>query len=79
MCSPLEVEPLRRALPGDVKLVTPGIRPTGASSDEQKRVMTPAMAAAAGSDFIVVGRPILKASNPPEAARGIISELSGQR
>ena len=77
VCSPLEVEPLRRALPRDVKLVTPGIRPAGASSDEQKRVMTPAMAAAAGSDFIVVGRPILKASNPPEAARGVISELSG--
>ena len=55
VCSPLEVEPLRRALPGDVKLVTPGIRPAGASSDEQKRVMTPAMAAAAGSDVMLYG------------------------
>jgi len=77
VCSPLEIESLRKILPENVKLVTPGIRPAGASADEQKRIMTPSMAARAGSNFIVVGRPILKASNPAQAARDIISELEG--
>jgi orotidine-5'-phosphate decarboxylase len=59
-----------------MQLVTPGIRPAGeAGSDDQKRVMTPADAARAGSTYIVVGRPILKAADPAAAAREILSEL----
>ena len=54
VCSPLEIEGLRSILPEDTVLVTPGIRPSGSSADEQKRIMTPADAARAGSDFIVV-------------------------
>ncbi len=78
VCSPLEVGLLRRALPADMKLVTPGIRPASeAGGDDQKRVMTPADAARAGSTHIVVGRPILKAADPAAAARAILAELSG--
>ena len=75
VCSPQETAALRSRLPAGVKLVTPGIRPAGASSDEQKRVMTPADAAAAGSDFIVVGRPILKSPDPAATVAGILAEL----
>lgn len=77
VCSPLEVALLRRVLPADVQLVTPGIRPAGeAGGDDQKRVMTPAEAARAGSSYIVVGRPILKAADPAAAARAVIAELN---
>jgi orotidine-5'-phosphate decarboxylase len=76
VCSPLEVELLRRTLPGSTQLVTPGIRPAGeGGGDDQKRVMTPADAARAGSSYIVVGRPILKAPDPAAAARAILAEL----
>ncbi len=77
VCSPLEVSLLRRALPADLQLVTPGIRPASeAGSDDQKRIMTPADAARAGSSYIVVGRPILKAADPAAAARAILAELA---
>lgn len=76
VCSPLEVALLRKNLPGDMQLVTPGIRPASeAGGDDQKRVMTPADAARAGSSYIVVGRPILKATDPAAAARAILAEL----
>src|SRR5579859_5445975 len=62
VCSPLEVPLLRAQLPADLQLVTPGIRPAGeAGGDDQKRTLTPAEAARAGANYIVVGRPILKA------------------
>lgn len=76
VCSPLELAPLRARFGNDPIIVTPGIRPVGSSSDEQKRIMTPGDAASAGSSFIVVGRPILKSNNPAEAARAIRKELS---
>ena len=76
VCSPLELEMLRANLPEDIVLITPGIRPAGSSADEQKRIMTPLLAAQAGSSYIVVGRPILKAENPAEAAKAIIKEIS---
>ena len=76
VCSPLEIEGLRSILPEDTVLVTPGIRPSGSSADEQKRIMTPADAARAGSDFIVVGRPILKAENPAFAVSKIFEEIA---
>ncbi|MFT3870274.1 MAG: orotidine-5'-phosphate decarboxylase [Nibricoccus sp.] len=78
VCSPLEVAALRRQFilnPG-VKLITPGIRPANdPTSDDQKRVLSPAEAAAAGASYIVVGRPILKAKDPAAAARAILAEL----
>lgn len=76
VCSPLEIEGLRSILPEDTVLVTPGIRPSGSSADEQKRIMTPADAARTGSDFIVVGRPILKAENPAFAVSKILEEIA---
>lgn len=76
VCSPLEIAPLRAKLGADVKLVTPGIRPRTASLDDQTRVMTPGEAAKAGSNFIVVGRPIFKAPDPVAAAKAILSELA---
>ncbi|MEN8661432.1 MAG: orotidine-5'-phosphate decarboxylase [Lentimonas sp.] len=75
VCSSLELSPLRTRFGNDPIIVTPGIRPAGSSADEQKRIMTPAAAAAAGSSYIVVGRPILKADNPAAAARAIQAEL----
>ena len=76
VCSPLEIEGLRSILPEDTVLVTPGVRPSGSSADEQKRIMTPADAARAGSDFIVVGRPILKAENPAFVVSKILEEIA---
>lgn len=75
VCSPLEIAPLRRALPPSVALVTPGIRPRDAKADDQSRIMTPGEAANAGANFIVVGRPIFKAPDPVAAAKAILSEL----
>ena len=75
VCSPLEIAPLRAALPPSVALVTPGIRPRDAKADDQTRVMTPGEAARAGANYIVVGRPIFKAPNPVDAARAILAEL----
>lgn len=76
VCSPLEIKPLRAVLPPGVALVTPGIRPRDAKADDQTRVMTPGEAAQAGANFIVVGRPILKAPDPVAAARAIVAELN---
>lgn len=76
VCSPLEIAPLRKKLPHSVRLVVPGIRPSGiGAGDDQTRVMTPAEAARAGANFIVVGRPIFKATDPVAAAQAILAEL----
>jgi orotidine-5'-phosphate decarboxylase len=76
VCSPLEIAPLRSALPADVQLVTPGIRPAGAGADDQTRIMTPAAAARAGANYLVVGRPIFQAPDPAAAARALLAELA---
>lgn len=76
VCSPLELAPLRARFGPDPVVVTPGIRPAGSGSDEQKRILTPREAAAAGSSYIVVGRPILTAEDPAAAARAIRAELA---
>jgi orotidine-5'-phosphate decarboxylase len=76
VCSPLEVPLLRQACGPHFVLVVPGIRPAGAASDDQKRVMTPQQAAAAGTDFIVVGRPITAAPDPAAAAAAIQRDLA---
>ena len=66
---------LRADLGADFRLVTPGIRPAGAEVGDQRRVMTPADAVAAGADFIVVGRPITAAPVPRDAAEAIVREI----
>lgn len=75
VCSPLELPVLRAELGDGPDLVTPGIRYPDAKGDDQSRVMTPADAAAAGSSFIVVGRPILKAADPAAMAQRIRKEI----
>ena len=76
VCSPLELPVLRAQFGSDPIIVTPGIRPKGSDSDEQKRIMTPHDAAAAGASYIVVGRPILKAPDPVDAVNAIRAELA---
>ena len=78
VCSPLELSILRSRLGPEIALVTPGIRPAGADLNEQKRVMTPADAMRAGASHIVVGRPILRAADPAEAALAIQAELGNR-
>ncbi len=75
VCSPLEAASLRAALGPEATLITPGIRPTGSQTADQKRVCTPADAIAAGADLLVVGRPIRQASDPVAAARGIVRDI----
>ena len=76
VCSPLEIAPLCAALPRDIALVTPGIRPRDAKADDQARVLTPAEAARAGATYLVVGRPIFQAPDPAAAARAILAEIA---
>lgn len=75
VCSALEVRSLRSVLDEDCVLVTPGIRPVGTSTDDQARVATPASAVADGADYLVVGRPIVKASDRKEAVKLILEEM----
>ena len=75
VCSPQEVEILRNACGEEFKLVTPGIRPIGADFGDQRRVMTPTAAVRAGSDYLVIGRPITKADNPVEILRAINASI----
>ena len=75
VCSPEEAEALRKIVGHRMHLVTPGIRPAGSSSDDQKRIMTPARAIAAGADYLVVGRPITGAADPRAAAEAIVAEI----
>jgi len=76
VCSPEEAASVRAVVGGGMSLVTPGIRPAGAASGDQKRVMTPAKAIAAGADYLVVGRPITEASDPKAAAEAVIAEIA---
>lgn len=76
VCSPLEVAGLRGAHPHPFALVTPGIRPAGAATGDQQRVMTPAMAIAAGASQLVIGRPITAASDPAAAFAACCAELA---
>jgi len=77
VCSPAEVAGLRAALGPGMVLMVPGIRPAWAAANDQKRVMTPAQAVAAGADHLVIGRPITAAADPAAAARRIADELAG--
>ncbi len=77
VCSPEEAAQMRRTLPDSV-LVTPGIRPAGASIVDQKRVATPAAALAAGADYLVIGRPITQAPDPAQAVDAVLEEIAGR-
>jgi len=76
VCSPLEVTSIRESFGDDLRIVTPGVRPTWAAAGDQKRVMTPVEAVAAGSDWLVIGRPITAAESPQRAYEKIVSELA---
>ena len=73
--SPQEVSLLRKHLGEKVTLITPGVRPSGAERDDQERIMTPRQAIEAGADFVVIGRPITKASDPKQASEAITASL----
>ena len=75
VASPLEIELIRKVCGNDFVIVTPGVRPAWAASNDQQRVMTPGEAINAGADYIVVGRPITAADNIREAARTILQEI----
>lgn len=77
VCSGLEAARIRQSTGAEFFVVTPGIRPASARADDQRRVASPAEAVAAGSDLLVVGRPITGASSPREAARAIMAEMRG--
>jgi orotidine-5'-phosphate decarboxylase len=76
VCSGEEAAAVRAVVGPRVALVTPGIRPAGAAVGDQKRVMTPARAIAAGADYLVVGRPIVEASDPKSAAEAIVQDIA---
>jgi orotidine-5'-phosphate decarboxylase len=76
VCSAEEASRLRAIAGPDMVLVTPGIRPAGADKGDQKRIMTPAAAIRAGADHLVVGRPIVAASDPKAAATAIVAEIA---
>jgi orotidine-5'-phosphate decarboxylase len=75
VCSAEEAAALKPQIGEGMVLVTPGIRPAGADKGDQKRIMTPAAAIAAGADHLVVGRPILAAPDPRQAADAIVAEI----
>lgn len=76
VCSAREVADLRAALGDAFLLVTPGIRPSGSARDDQRRVMTPREAIEAGSDYLVVGRPVVQAQDPVGVLEDINRDLS---
>ena len=77
VCSPEEAARLRGIVGPNMLLVTPGVRPAGSDAGDQKRIMTPQAAIAAGADYLVVGRPILQAADPKMAAEAIVKEIAG--
>src|SRR6201995_489195 len=76
VCSPEEASGLRKLVGHQMILVTPGIRPAGSEAGDQKRIMTPARAIAAGSDYLVVGRPVVEAADPKAVAEAILAEIA---
>lgn len=75
VCSPAEAAGLRTAIGAQPLLVCPGIRPSGSPAGDQVRIGTPAQAAAAGADYLVVGRPVTQAADPERAVEAIVEEL----
>ena len=79
VASPREAAAIRAACGDDLVLVTPGIRPASSGLDDQRRTATPAEAVRAGSNILVVGRPITTAAAPVEAAREVVAEIERAR
>lgn len=77
VCAPTEVSALRELAGPDMVLVTPGIRPAGSDVGDQKRVATPGDAIRAGSDYLVIGRPITQAADRGKAAAAVLEEIEG--
>jgi orotidine-5'-phosphate decarboxylase len=75
VASPSELGLLRGQLGSAMKIVTPGIRPTGSETNDQSRIATPAAALQAGADYLVIGRPITASSDPAASLEKILSEL----
>jgi orotidine-5'-phosphate decarboxylase len=76
VCSAVEIASLRARVGSAMTLVTPGIRPASAATGDQKRIVTPSEAIARGADYLVVGRPILEASDPRHVAKAIVDEIA---
>lgn len=76
VASPLEIGLIREECGPDFLIVTPGVRPSFASADDQKRIMTPSEAVYCGADYLVIGRPIAKAADPVQAAERIAAEIA---
>ena len=76
VCSGEEAATVRGIIGAQMALVTPGIRPAGSAVGDQKRIMTPGRAIAAGADYLVVGRPVVEAADPQAAAEAIVSEIA---
>ncbi len=76
VCSAQEAPMLRNLVSDEFKLVTPGIRPAGASADDQKRIVTPQDAIRDGSDYLVIGRPITQSADPVATLQAILKDIS---
>jgi len=79
VCSPREIAPIRRTFGSEMKLVVPGIRPSGSDAGDQKRTLTPGEAIRAGADYLVIGRPITASRSPRTAALAIQDEIEAAR
>lgn len=77
VASPHEARMLRREFGDTIRIVTPGIRPSGSEPGDQKRFATPREAIEAGADYLVIGRPITGAADPKAAVARVVEELSG--
>jgi orotidine-5'-phosphate decarboxylase len=76
VCSPKEIDIIKKEFGQDFLVVSPGIRPVWAAAQDQKRILTPGEAMAKGVDYMVIGRPITKAASPSEAFLKIVEELN---
>ncbi len=75
VCSPLEIDPVKEQVPDNFITVTPGVRPPGEDAGDQSRIATPAGVIRSGGDYLVVGRPVMRAPDPFVAARNILAEM----
>lgn len=79
VCSPHEIEIVKKEIGKDFLVVVPGIRPSSTAADDQKRILTPSLAFEKGADYLVIGRPIIEAPSPQEAFLRIVGKLNQAR